>query len=120
MRLAVSAALVDGRLLPGEVDIDAGVGRGVGLGAGNGHGRIAAPGFVDLQVNGFAGVDFHAADVDGYRRAGEALLATGTTAFQPTFVTAPEVQVVAALAAMPAGACGPRVLGAHLEGPFIS
>jgi N-acetylglucosamine-6-phosphate deacetylase len=90
------------------------------VGAGNGHGRIAAPGFVDLQVNGFAGVDFHAADPAGYRRAGEALLETGTTAFQPTFVTAPEVDVADALAAMPADGCGPRVLGAHLEGPFIS
>jgi N-acetylglucosamine-6-phosphate deacetylase len=120
MRLGVSAALVDGRLLPGDVEIDDGVVRAVGVGAGNGHGRIAAPGFVDLQVNGFAGVDFHAADLAGYRRAGEALLETGTTAFQPTFVTAPEVDVADALAAMPADGCGPRVLGAHLEGPFIS
>jgi N-acetylglucosamine-6-phosphate deacetylase len=120
MRLGVSAALVDGRLLPGDVEVDDGVVRAVGVGAGNGHGRIAAPGFVDLQVNGFAGVDFHAADLGGYRRAGEALLETGTTAFQPTFVTAPEVDVVDALAAMPPDGCGPRVLGAHLEGPFIS
>jgi N-acetylglucosamine-6-phosphate deacetylase len=94
--------------------------RALGVGARNGHGRIAAPGFVDLQVNGFAGVDFHAAGADGYRRAGEALLQTGTTAFQPTFVTAPEVEVADALAAMPGDSCGPRVLGAHLEGPFLS
>ena len=120
MRLGVSAALVDGRLLPGDVEIDDGVIRALGVGAGNGHGRIAAPGFVDLQVNGFAGVDFHAADLDGYRRAGAALLETGATAFQPTFVTAPEVDVADALAAMPGEECGPRVLGAHLEGPFIS
>ena len=38
----------------------------------------------------------------GYRRACEALLATGVTAFQPTFITAPEVDLVAALRAMPA------------------
>jgi N-acetylglucosamine-6-phosphate deacetylase len=120
MRLGVAAALVDGRLLPGDVEVEDGVVRALGVGAGNAHGRIAAPGFVDLQVNGFAGVDFHAADVDGYRRAGEALLETGTTAFQPTFVTASEADLVEALAAVPAGGCGPRVLGAHLEGPFIS
>ncbi len=120
MRLGVSAALVDGRLLPGDVELDDGVVRAVGLGARTGHGLIAAPGFVDLQVNGFAGVDFHAADLDGYRRAGEALLETGTTAFQPTFVSAPEADVVDALAAMPPDGCGPRVIGAHLEGPFIS
>jgi N-acetylglucosamine-6-phosphate deacetylase len=119
MRLGVAAALVDGRLLPGDVEIDGGIVTAFGLGARGGS-LIAAPGFVDLQANGFAGVDFQAADSDGYRRGGEALLATGVTAFQPTFVTAPEVDLAAALAAMPAGRCGPRILGAHLEGPFLS
>ena len=86
-------------------------------GAGSG---IAAPGFVDLQVNGFAGVDLMATDFEGYVRVGEALLATGTTAFQPTFVTAPEAALMDALRAMPADGIGARVLGAHLEGPFLS
>jgi N-acetylglucosamine-6-phosphate deacetylase len=81
---------------------------------------LAAPGLVDLQVNGFAGVDLLAADHDGYVRAGEAMLATGTTAFQPTFVTSPEAVLLDALRAMPRGDIGPRVLGAHVEGPFLS
>ena len=58
MRLGVEAALVDGQLLPGDVEVDGGVVRAVGLG-GAGRG-IAAPGFIDLQVNGFAGVDLMA------------------------------------------------------------
>ncbi len=92
----------------------------VGLGAGGGRG-IAAPGFVDLQVNGFAGVDFMHTDRAGYARAGEAILATGTTAYQPTFITAGEDDLAAALATMPAGrGDGPTVIGAHVEGPFIS
>jgi len=78
------------------------------------------PGFVDLQVNGFAGVDLMVSDFEGYARVGEALLATGTTAFQPTFVTAPESVLLDALRAMPAEGIGARVLGAHLEGPFLS
>ena len=41
--------------------------------------RTLAPGFVDLQVNGFAGVDFMHTDRDGYARAGEAMIATGTS-----------------------------------------
>jgi N-acetylglucosamine-6-phosphate deacetylase len=81
---------------------------------------FVAPGFIDLQVNGFAGVDFQAADAEAYRRAGEALLATGVTAFQPTFITAPEVDLAAALGTMPVEGIGPRVIGAHLEGPFLS
>ena len=43
-------------------------------------------------------------DRDGYARAGEAMLATGTTAYQPTFITAPEADLVAALREMPLGA----------------
>ena len=84
------------------------------------QGRASPSGFVDLQVNGFGGVDFSSADADGYRRAGEALLATGVTAFQPTLITAPEDDLVAALGEIPNDGIGPRVLGAHLEGPFIS
>ena len=119
MRLGVAAALVDGALVPGDVEIAGGTIAGVGLsGAGTG---VAAPGFVDLQVNGFAGVDFMHTDRDGYTRAGEAMLATGTTAYQPTFITALEADLVAALREMPQGAAGgPAVIGAHVEGPFVS
>ena len=112
MKLGVAHALVDGALVAGDVEIDDG--RVVAVGAG-GKGRgIAAAGFVDVHIHGFAGVDFATADADGYRRAREALLATGVTAFRPSFITAPEDELVAALHEVPAG------LGAHLEGPFIS
>jgi N-acetylglucosamine-6-phosphate deacetylase len=120
MRLGVAAALVDGRLVPGDVEIAAGIVTGVGLSPPAAGGRIAAPGFVDLQVNGFAGVDFMHADRAGYARAGEAMLETGTTAYQPTFITAPEDDLVAALRGMPSGDGGPSIIGAHVEGPFLS
>ena len=119
MRLGVESALVDGRLVPGDVEITGGRVAGVGLASPNGRG-IAVPGFVDLQVNGFSGVDFLSADADGYRQAGEALLETGVTSYLPTFITAPEEQLVGALRALPVVSDGPRILGAHLEGPFIS
>jgi len=119
MRLGVESALVDGRIVPGDVEILGGRVAGVGLASPNGRG-IAVPGLVDLQVNGFAGVDFLGADADGYRLAGEALLETGVTSYLPTFITAPEEQLVSALRALPVDSDGPRILGAHLEGPFIS
>src|SRR3954452_25242263 len=119
MRLGVSAALLDGVLVSGDVSVADGVIDAVGLPGASGS-DIAAPGFVDLQVNGFAGVDLMATDFEGYARVGEALLATGTTAFQPTFVTAPESALLDALRAMPTDGVGARVLGAHLEGPFLS
>jgi N-acetylglucosamine-6-phosphate deacetylase len=119
MRLGVEAALVGGRLVPGDVEIADGRIAGVGLSSSNGRG-IAAPGFVDVQVNGFGGVDFLETDGDGYRRAGEALLETGVTSFLPTLITAPETELLAALAEVPRASVGPRILGVHLEGPFLA
>jgi N-acetylglucosamine-6-phosphate deacetylase len=105
--------------VPGDVDVVEGRIAAVGLGSPNGRG-IAVPGFVDLQVNGFGGVDFLTADTEGYRQAGEALLETGVTAYLPTFITSPEAELLAALREVPAGTDGPRILGAHLEGPFLA
>jgi N-acetylglucosamine-6-phosphate deacetylase len=115
MRLGVGAAVVEGELVRGDVEIADGAIASVGL-AGGGRG-IAAAGFVDLQANGFAGVDFASTDSAGYARAADAMLETGVTAFQPTFITAPEADLVAALQEVPDD---PRVLGVHLEGPFLS
>jgi len=143
MRLGVAAALVGGELVDGDVEVVDGRVEAVGVGAPSGS-RIAAPGFVDLQANGFAGIDFSAPGDDGYAVAGAALLAGGVTAFQPTLVTADLDAMRGALALVPAtdrggrdaaesgssigGAGegstadvpGPRIIGAHLEGPFIS
>ncbi len=119
-RLGVEAALVGGELLPGDVELADGRVSAVGLNGARGRG-IAAPGFVDLQVNGFGGVDFFSADSDAYRRAGDALLRTGVTAYQPTFITSPEEEIAAALGELPPlDGKAPRILGAHLEGPFIA
>jgi N-acetylglucosamine-6-phosphate deacetylase len=118
-RLGVRAALVRGRLVPGDVEVVDGRVAAYGLTSLNGRG-IASPGFVDLQVNGFGGVDFLDADADAYARAGECLLETGVTAYLPTLITAPEERLVAALSEIVEGGRGPRILGAHVEGPFLS
>jgi len=118
VRLGVEAALVDGVLLPGDVAIEGDRISAVGLERNGGRG-IAAPGFVDLQVNGFAGVDFLGADADGYAAAGDALLETGVTSYLPTFITSTEDDLLGALRAVP-DTRGPRILGVHLEGPFLS
>ena len=75
MRLGVEAAIVQGRLLRGDVEVEGGRIAAVGLTPTRGGG-IAAPGFVDLQVNGYAGVDFASADAAGYATAGSALPAS--------------------------------------------
>ncbi len=118
MRLGVEAAVVEGVLVPGDVEVADGTVAAVGL-SPRGRGT-AIPGLVDLQVNGFGGVDFANADAAGYRRAGASLLEHGVTAYQPTLITAPEAELAAALAEVPAGEAAPRILGVHLEGPFLS
>jgi len=86
-----------------------------------GPGELIAPGFVDLQVNGFAGHDA-AAGADSIAAISQALPATGVTAFLPTIISEP-VEVGAEFAATvgaAAEATGARVLGAHIEGPFLN
>ena len=118
MRLGVEAALLGGELVPGDVAVDDGRVTGVAL-APRGSG-IAVPGLVDLQVNGIAGIDLLGADAAGYASAGRALGAVGVTAYLPTFVTAPGAALVDALRSTPREADGARILGVHLEGPFLS
>jgi N-acetylglucosamine-6-phosphate deacetylase len=124
VRLGVEAALVEGVLVPGDVEVGDGRIASVGLGRGargsGGRGIIAVPGFVDLHIHGFGGVDFAGADLAGYRRAGDALLESGVTSFRPSFVTAPEDELLASVREVPRTDVGPRMLGCHLEGPFIS
>jgi N-acetylglucosamine-6-phosphate deacetylase len=119
VRLGVAAAVIGDTLVRGDVGVADGVVERYGIAGGTGRGT-AVPGFVDLQVNGFGGVDFLRADADGYRRAGEALLETGVTSYLPTLITAPEEELLSALAEVPRDSNGPRVLGAHVEGPFLS
>ena len=119
MRLGVGSALIGRRLVPGDVEVIDGRIAALGLALPNGRG-IAAAGLVDLQVNGFGGVDFFESDAAGYRRAGEALLETGVTSYLPTFITAPEEQLIGALAEVPLNGARPRIAGVHIEGPFLA
>jgi N-acetylglucosamine-6-phosphate deacetylase len=120
VRLGVACALVAGQIVPGDVSVADGRIEAIGLSPAGAAG-LAVPGFIDVQVNGFAGIDFLAASAEEYLRAGEAMAATGVTGYLPTLITAPADayrERLATLAALPDG--GPRMLGAHLEGPFLS
>jgi N-acetylglucosamine-6-phosphate deacetylase len=83
--------------------------------------NVECPGFCDLQVNGFAGVDFNRAGtaVEDLDRAAEALRATGVTRFLPTLVTS-SFEDFAACARTLARWRHPAVAGIHMEGPYIS
>lgn len=89
-------------------------------------GGVRIPGLVDLQVNGYKGVDFSDANLtpDDFERACRSVLDAGTTAFLATIVTSPkkvyEHNLPIIAAAMQRDEFRGHLLGIHIEGPFIS
>lgn len=83
------------------------------------------PGLVDLQVNGYKGVDFASGDLTeaDFVRTCRAMLEAGTTAFLPTIITSPETvyehNLPIMAKAMRRKEFRGRLLGIHVEGPFI-
>jgi N-acetylglucosamine-6-phosphate deacetylase len=82
---------------------------------------IICPGFVELQINGSFGVNV-GPDGEALKRLARDLPKTGTTSFLPTLISSPEGTYPAFLEALSAATNvpGARMLGAHLEGPFLS
>ena len=84
-----------------------------------------APGFVDIQVNGFAGVDFNnpGASLSDIARALDTILVTGTTRCLPTVITGSPGDMIACLRNVRRAQIElPRahaISGFHVEGPFI-
>ncbi|MBV9279558.1 MAG: N-acetylglucosamine-6-phosphate deacetylase [Chloroflexi bacterium] len=82
---------------------------------------IVAPGLIDLQVNGGFGVEVGHDPVALVHLAAR-LPATGVTSFLPTVVSSPPDLYRRAYEAHAAARSKPgaRILGLHLEGPFLS
>ncbi|MFN8148219.1 MAG: N-acetylglucosamine-6-phosphate deacetylase [Candidatus Nanopelagicales bacterium] len=89
------------------------------------HGLLS-PGLVDVQINGFAGVDFASATAEDWDSVDRALPRSGVTAYVATFITAPVEDLAESLSLTASRrAAGPvdggaRLVGAHVEGPFLS
>ena len=85
-----------------------------------------APGLVDLQVNGFAGVDYCSPDTTLESIAGSirSLRSTGVTRFFPTIITGGSEAMCGALRNLARARReleeGASMAGIHVEGPFIS
>jgi N-acetylglucosamine-6-phosphate deacetylase len=85
-----------------------------------------APGFIDIQVNGFAGVDFNRPDTphSEIQKALDLILSTGVTRCLPTVITGPKDDMAGCLrnlaAAKKALPAGNSIAGFHVEGPHIA
>ena len=83
-------------------------------------------GFIDIQMNGYDGVNFSADDltIEQVQRATEKLVKGGTWAYCPTIITS-DIQVICRNASIIVEALSKppystHFLGFHIEGPFIS
>ena len=88
------------------------------------HGHVIVPGFIDVHVHGGAGRDIMEGG-DAALQVARRHAQHGTTALLATTMTAPLEDLRASLAPVGAlcreGAAGAaRVLGVHLEGPYIN
>jgi len=87
------------------------------------QGATLAPGFIDIHVHGALGIDTMDADVQGLGRMARFFARHGVTAFLATTMSAPDDAVSQALEAVAEAQQtklgGAKLLGAHLEGPYL-
>lgn len=87
-------------------------------------GAYVAPGFVNVHIHGCDGADTMDEDADALGKIAAFQARTGVTSFLPTTMTcaydAVERALVRIRRAMTEKSHGARILGTHMEGPFIS
>ncbi len=88
---------------------------------------VVAPGLIDLQINGYRGVDFNDPDLtpEQINKASEELLLKGVFTYYPTLITGSPEKISSLLATFAKvlgqdGLASRMIGGIHLEGPFIS
>ena len=85
-----------------------------------------APGLIDIQINGYMGVDFSGPDltVEGVRKATKALWKAGVTTYFPTVISSDIDRMKKNFAILAEARKDPKIgrsiPGFHLEGPYIS
>lgn len=88
------------------------------------RGCYIAPGLINLHVHGCGGFDTMDANIPALRAMQKLLPETGVTAFLPTTMTVAWEDLYKSLEnireAMQKPGEGAQILGAHMEGPFIS
>jgi len=87
------------------------------------NGAIITPGFIDTHIHGFGGWGTDDASTDSIVEMSRLLVQYGVTAFNPTLYPAEPalmLEAVKNVASAIGREDGARIMGLHLEGPFIS
>ena len=88
------------------------------------RGGYLAPGFIDLHIHGALGRDTMEARLDAFRDITEFHLRGGTTSLTLTTLSASQADILKTLDAIAPlrnqAIGGARIIGVHIEGPFIS
>ena len=88
------------------------------------EGQIVVPGFIDKHIHGANGADTMDAKIENLSVTANAITKEGTTAFLATTMTQDKSLIISSLSALKEyiekESTGATLLGAHLEGPFIS
>lgn len=88
------------------------------------EGLYLSPGFINVHIHGAAGHDTMDGTYDAINEISKCIAQNGTTAFTPTTMTVSVDSIRKSMNAIKEaklkGTDGAIVLGAHLEGPFIS
>jgi len=89
------------------------------------QGNYISPGFIDLHIHGSGGFDTMDGSLEALKAISNTILKHGTTSFLPTTMTMKLETIYKALDTVREALAikelqGARILGAHLEGPFIS
>lgn len=86
--------------------------------------NYVSPGFIDTHIHGSGGKDAMDGDMQSLKVISSISAQNGVTAFLPTTMTMSKDKIYTALTAireaMHSALPGAKILGAHLEGPFIS
>lgn len=86
-------------------------------------GAYVAPGFIDTHIHGVGGFGTEDCSAESILKMSDELVKYGVTSFIPTLYAAPRAQMLKAISAVAVAMGqekGARILGMHLEGPFIS
>lgn len=87
------------------------------------QGRYISPGFINVHIHGCGGADAMDASPETLQKMCASLPKSGVTAFLPTTMTSSLPNIYRSLVNIRQAMSrlgGARVLGAHMEGPFIS